>query len=149
MKMVRRSNGVPRRQWFWLALALAIVPSMALARSHAHRIVFAVSSPDENDWKMAAHNIPHLISGFQPDPVEVEVVAFGPGIAMLKKDSAVREEIEQMQKQGVHFEACENSMRASHLQIADLAPGVGTVPSGIVEIVRKQEQGWSYIKAGR
>jgi intracellular sulfur oxidation DsrE/DsrF family protein len=28
-------------------------------------------------------------------------------------------------------------------------PGVGMVPAGIVEVVTKQEQGWTYIKAGR
>jgi intracellular sulfur oxidation DsrE/DsrF family protein len=29
-----------------------------------------------------------------------------------------------------------------------LLPSAGTVPAAILEIVMKQEQGWSYIKAG-
>jgi intracellular sulfur oxidation DsrE/DsrF family protein len=40
-------------------------------------------------------------------------------------------------------------MRAQHVTVADLLEGVGTVPAGIVEVVTKQEQGWTYIKAGR
>jgi intracellular sulfur oxidation DsrE/DsrF family protein len=40
-------------------------------------------------------------------------------------------------------------MRARHLELKDLLPGVTPVPSGIVEVVTKQEQGWVYIKGGR
>jgi intracellular sulfur oxidation DsrE/DsrF family protein len=40
-------------------------------------------------------------------------------------------------------------MRMQHVEAKDLLPGVGMVPAGIVEVVTKQEQGWTYIKAGR
>ncbi len=32
---------------------------------------------------------------------------------------------------------------------SNLVAGSVIVPSGIVEIVRRQEQGWTYVKAGR
>jgi uncharacterized protein len=54
-----------------------------------------------------------------------------------------------LQKAGVHLVACANSMRVAHLTVTDLVPNTTVVPSGIVEIVRKQEEGWSYIKGGR
>ncbi len=40
-------------------------------------------------------------------------------------------------------------MRAHNLTQADLVPGAEIVPAGIAEVVRKQEAGWTYIKAGR
>jgi intracellular sulfur oxidation DsrE/DsrF family protein len=44
--------------------------------------------------------------------------------------------------------ACENAMRAHHILSSDLLSGVTTVPSGIVELVRKQEAGYAYVKVG-
>ena len=48
--------------------------------------------------------------------------------------------------QGVRFVACQNTMRQRTLGQADLLPGVGTVPSGAYEIVRRQQEGYSYFK---
>ena len=42
--------------------------------------------------------------------------------------------------------ACQNSMRDRNLKTEDLFPFVSQVDSGVAEIVRKQEKGWSYIK---
>jgi hypothetical protein len=39
-------------------------------------------------------------------------------------------------------------MRMRKVTKADLLDGVGTVPAGVVEIVKKQEAGWIYVKAG-
>ena len=41
------------------------------------------------------------------------------------------------------------SMRKLHLQAEDLVAGSEVVPTGIAEVVRKEEEGWLYIKAGR
>lgn len=40
-------------------------------------------------------------------------------------------------------------MRMQHVSATELIDGVGTVPAGILEIITRQEQGWSYIKGGR
>lgn len=140
-----------KRPLLLLSIALLAFAPMALrAQTPAkHRVLFAVSSPDEADWQMALGNIRNLRAGLKPEPVEIEVVAFGGGIGMVKKGSAVEAEIKTAMADGTVFLACENSMRHAKLTKADLIDGVGTTPSGIVEVVRKQEQGWSYIKAGR
>lgn len=132
-----------------LAFAAALMPLQGLSQSRTHRVVFAITSPNQPDWQLTLGNIGNLKKGFAGEPVEVEVVAYGPGIAMVKKESAVSEGIEALEKDGVTFVACENSMRRMQLTKADLIPGVGTVPSGVVEVVKKQEAGWSYIKAGQ
>ena len=139
------------RKWkFLILVALISFGSLAFAASPSkHRVLFAVSSPDPADWQMVSRNAYNLMQGMQPDSVDVEIVAFGSGIGMLKLDTPVRSDIESLQKAGVHFVACANSMRVAHLTITDLVPNATVVPSGIVEIVRKQEEGWSYIKGGR
>lgn len=114
-----------------------------------HHVVFAVTSGDEADWKMTLGNIRNLMSGLKPDVVEVEVVAYSEGINLVKVGSTMAEEIVALQGQGVKFVACQNSMRMRKLELKDLLPGLTPVPSGIVEVVTKQEQGWAYIKGGR
>src|SRR5258708_7486549 len=63
---------------------LSILPLQA--QTKAHRVLFAMTSPEEANWQLTLNNIRNLISGMAPDPVEIELVAYGPGIAFLKKD---------------------------------------------------------------
>ena len=57
-------------------------------------------------------------------------------------------EVIELSTNNVQFSACENSMRKHHIEKADLLKEVFTVPSGVAEVVLKQEAGWSYLKAG-
>jgi len=132
-----------------LLLTLLFATVSAPAQTKTHRVLFALTSGDEVDWKLMLGNIRNLLSGVAPDAIEVEVVSFGPGIAFIQKGSSVEAEITALQEKHVQFMACENSMRMRKLTIADLVVGAHPVPSGIVEVVTKQEQGWTYIKAGR
>jgi intracellular sulfur oxidation DsrE/DsrF family protein len=121
----------------------------AQAPVREHKVLFAVTSADAGDWGMTMGNIRNLREGLKPDAVQVEVVAYGPGIAMLKKGSTVETDIKALEAEGVVFLACANAMRHQNLTLADLIEGITSTPAGIVEVVRKQEQGWSYIKAGK
>lgn len=140
-----------KRHTVALALVFGAVLSVLpiQAQTKAHRVLFAMTSPEEADWQLTLNNIRNLIGGMAPEPVEVEVVAYGPGIAFLKKDGVNAADIQKLESPHVHFVACGNAMRKQHLEASDLVAGSEVVPAGIVEVVKKQEQGWSYIKAGR
>ena len=47
---------------------------------------------------------------------------------------------------GVTVSACENTMRGQKLVKADMLDGIAYVPAGVVEIMRKQQQGWAYLR---
>ncbi len=132
-----------------ILLALLLPATFAVAQSKPHRVLFVLTSADESDWHMTLLNITNFLKAFPTEPPEVELVAYGPGTAFLRKASTIQPDLEVLAARHVHFVACENSMRMQHLTPADLAPGVTSVPSGVVEVVTKQEQGWPYIKAGR
>ncbi len=131
------------------SLLLCLGCAFGKAQGKVHHVLFAVTSSDEADWRLTMGNIRNLLTGLAPDSVEVEVVAYGPGLALVRKSSSAEADIQALEAKHVRFVACENSMRMQHVTTADLLEGVGTVPSGIVEVVKKQEQGWTYIKAGR
>ena len=140
-----------------LALALLLPGRSAQAQAgdaaaiqnKAHHAIFVLTSGEDADWQMTLANMRNMIKGFAPAKVEIELVAYGPGLPFLKKGSAVQTEIQELEAQQVRFVACENSMRLQHVTAADLAPGVTAVPSGVIELVTRQEQGWAYVKAGR
>ena len=130
-----------------LFFAVALLPASAQAKTH--RVVFALTSGDEADWKLMVGNIRNLVAAFPPDSAEIEVVAYGPGLGFLRKGASPEVEIEALQAKRVRFVACENSMRMQKVTLADLVAKAQSVPSGVAEVVTRQEQGWSYIRAGR
>ena len=132
---------------FTFGAILCMLPLQAQAKTH--RVLFAMTSPDDTDWQLTLNNIHNLTSGMAPEPVEIEVVAYGPGLAFLKRDGAEAAEIQKLESAHMRFIACGNAMQKQHLEPTDLVPGSEVVSYGSIEVMKKQEQGWTYIKAGR
>lgn len=126
-----------------------VPPAIAAAPAESAReqAIFAVSDADPQKWGLTLGNIGNAIDGLGTGAAEIELVVYGPGIAMLKKDSPVADRIAAALKNGVRIVACQNSMRGFHLEQADLAPGVGVVPSGVVELIRRQHAGYAYVRS--
>jgi intracellular sulfur oxidation DsrE/DsrF family protein len=110
------------------------------------RVVLQVSDADPGKWNLALNNARNLQADLGADKVEIEIVAYGPGIGMLKRDSAVGSRVDEALAAGVQVVACENTMRGQKLAKADMLAGVGYVGAGVVEIMRRQQQGWSYLR---
>ncbi len=123
------------------------LPAQA-APAAKHHVVFVITSGTAEDWQRTMTLADHFIAGVKPETTDVEVLAYGPGIGILAKGASTASQMPELEKQGVKFVACQNAMRSAHLTEADLLPGVMSVPSGVVELVRKQEAGFSYIKVG-
>lgn len=114
-----------------------------------HRVVFEVNVDGAEHWQGMLNNVENLQKTFGPETTEMEVVAHGKGLGLiLKTNEAMRERLKVVSDAGVGFAACENTMRRLNLKREDLMPFVTTVDSGVAEVVRKQEAGWSYIKSG-
>ena len=113
-----------------------------------HRIVIQLSSNDTLVWKGLMNNLKHLKAGWA-DSVLIEVVAHGPGLDFLTKGKTTQQEkISHFKQMGITFIACENTMMERKIPKESIIAEAAFVRMGIGEIVRKQEQGWSYIKAG-
>jgi uncharacterized protein len=86
------------------------------------------------------------------DKVKVEVIAFGPGLHMLREDtSPVKARIETMALSApeVSFKACGNTQANMHKaenKDIPIIPQAEVVKSGVVRVMELQEQGWSYVK---
>ena len=114
----------------------------------AHKVVMQLSSSDTLAWKMLMNNIKNLKATWE-DKVAIEVVVNGPGINFLTKEKATQSDrIIYFKSQGVAFMACENTMKERNISKESIIPEAGFVKSAVVEIIQKQEQGWTYIKGG-
>ncbi|MFO1311198.1 MAG: DsrE family protein [Burkholderiales bacterium] len=130
-----------------LAAALAFVaPAHAQQAPARARVVMQVSDNDPAKWNLALNNAKNLQADLGASNVDVEIVAYGPGIGMLKADSVVAGRIGEALGAGVAIVACENTMRGQKLAKEDMLPKVGYVNAGVVELMQKQQQGWAYIR---
>jgi intracellular sulfur oxidation DsrE/DsrF family protein len=113
-----------------------------------HRVVIQISSNDTLVWKGLMNNIKNLKNAWN-DSVAIEVVANGQGIEFLVLGKTTQQEkIGYYKSKGVVFLACENTMAERKISKESIIQESGFVKSAIVEIINRQEKGWSYIKAG-
>lgn len=110
------------------------------------KVVVHVNFPESGVQGAGLKNVTNVLKE-APD-TQIEVVCHGAGIGMVEKARTDHSgAIEALIRKGVKFVACENTMRLKMIRKEDLLPGVGTVPSGAVEVVRKQQrEGFAYFK---
>jgi len=110
------------------------------------RVVIQVTDNDPARWNLTLNNTRNVQEDLGAANVDIEIVAYGPGINMLKADSVVATRIADAVNAGVKVVACENTMRNSKLTKAEMSTAVGYVPAGVVEIMQKQSEGWAYLR---
>lgn len=133
-----------------LVIATSLLGAAVVAQERkSHRIVFEVTSGDTQVWEAVLNNVENVQRAFGIDVTEIRVVAHGRGIGLvMKTNTALADRIAALTTPRVKFSACENTMKRLQIQKQDLLPAAGTVDSGVAEVVRLQEAGWSYIKSG-
>ncbi|HEX7440357.1 MAG TPA: DsrE family protein [Caldimonas sp.] len=137
-----------RRRFLVAAAAICLLPWTAPAQEAAKkiRVVVQVSDADPVRWNLVLNNVQNLQDDLGAANVVVEIVAYGPGIGMLKLDAVSNSRVSEAIKAGVQVTACENTMRNQKLERADMHPSVGYVAAGVVEIIRRQQEGWAYLR---
>jgi len=133
----------------WMRRAAAIVALMLAFGAVADERQFVVMQMNDDDaqrWRPALGTVRNLLTDVGKDKVQIEIVVYGPAIHMLRFDSVVGAQLTDLAADGVWLRACGNSMAAHKLKPGDLHPSVEIVPSGVVEILKRQKEGWVYIK---
>jgi uncharacterized protein len=140
---MRLSTQFARR--FVLTLA-AVVALGSAGSALAEKIVIQVSDGNAMTWNQALNVVGNLRDAYGPD-TQIELVAFGQGINMLKFDAPVASRLLEAQaKLGARVYACENSMGRNKLSRNDMAPDVIYVKAGVEHIITRQREGWVNIR---
>jgi uncharacterized protein len=141
---------IHRRALSAVLLALALAPLGAVnaqtVGAKAHKVVFQVSDAEPAKWNLALNNVKNVQQDLGKDKVAIEIVAYGPGIGMLTMDSIVGARIAEALGSGVSVVACENTMRNQKLVRDDMLPKIGYVEAGVVQLMKRQQEGYAYIR---
>jgi hypothetical protein len=138
-----------------LAAAVAFAPAPAPAqstpqpaaqKSERYRVVLQVSDADPAKWNLALNNARNVQEDLGKGNVDVEIVAYGPGLNMLKSDSKVADRLAQALDNNIGLMACENTMRNTKVQKSDMYSGISYVDAGVVHIMKRQREGWAYVR---
>lgn len=112
-------------------------------------VVLQISEDDPKLWNVVLNNTQNIVSYFDSEEVQVVVVAYGPGLRMLFADSPVAQRVQSLDRNGVEFDACNNTLegmtRAMGHKPELIAQSV-LVPSGVVRLMQLEEHKFDYIR---
>lgn len=129
-----------------VAAATAFGPVISHAQPERQKVVLQVSDADPAKWNLALNNARNIQADLGKDKVEVEIVAYGPGLDMLKADSKVNGRLAQAIDSNIGLMACENTMRNTKVSKDDMYHGIRYVDAGVVHIMKRQREGWAYVR---
>ena len=109
------------------------------------RVIVQISTPETRIWNQALNYVENLQELYGKDNVEIEIVALGWGIGLLKFDSPMATRVADSLKRGAKLQACEVTMGRQKLTKQDMLPDIGYVKAGLGQIIKRQKEGWSYI----
>ena len=121
---------------------------MGASKPAKERVVLQVSDGNPATWQLTLNVVDNLRRGFAKRNVdsEIAIVAFGPGIQIMKDDTVVANRMRDTMKEGTQMVACENSMGRFKLTREIMLDKISYVEAGVIDIIEKQHQGWSVIR---
>ncbi len=117
--------------------------------SENHRVLIELTSDDPKVWEGVLNNVENVRKALGAQATAVEVVAHGKGLGLLiASTTPLAARVATLASEGVVFAACQNTMKKLGIDASQLVPAATPVDSGVAEVVRKQEGGWTYLKGG-
>jgi len=134
------------KKWF-LALCMISVSTIICAQENKLMVVWDVADADTASTAGVFRQINNALA--QVPDLQIEVVFHGQAIFGMVKDSTIfTSRIKAAKEKGVTLAVCNNSLRRYKVDPSQITPDAIVVPSAVVELIRKQSEGWSYLKAG-
>jgi intracellular sulfur oxidation DsrE/DsrF family protein len=114
-----------------------------------HRIVLQLSDNDPKKQALVISVAYNLLKLYDPDKVAIEVVAFGPGIDLLRPGNDNRKLIESLVAQGVRFDVCLNTVDTIERETGkrpEIIPAAIPVQVGVGQILSLTENGYTLVR---
>lgn len=128
--------------------SLGLVQATANTDTETRHLVIQMNTADQDTQSHVLSNIVNLQKHYGLDNIEIEVVAYGPGIWFVTEKSAFKNRVESLMMQEVVFTACGNTLNtveAKNGSRPTLLDGVEETIAGIARIMDLQDQGWNYL----
>ena len=133
-----------------LFMMLSATPATAAEATFAdYKYVLHISDMDPSKQDLILNNATNLLAAYPPGGVEVEIVAYGPGLRLMFEQNVHAKRIDALSQSGVKFSACGVTLKGMTAQLGyepKLNPEAKVVPGGIVRIGELVKQGYIYVK---
>ena len=140
-------------------LLVTVTAARADENEKAHRLALHIDERDEAKMNLVLNNAVNVSDFYtaKAEEIEIEIVAYGPGLHMLRTDTApshIQERIKSFAQSmpAVTFSACDNTRigmaksEGKKPEEIPLARQAKIVPAGVVRLMELQELGWTYVK---
>jgi len=129
----------------FLFVSLLLISSSVLKAQH--KIVWDMPSGDTAQQRVLFKQVGNVLAA--ASDTKIEIVFHGNSVYGLLKDTGYfKEQIIGFYKKGVVIAVCNNALKSRNINPDRVIPEAVIVPVAILELVKKQEAGWIYIKAG-
>jgi intracellular sulfur oxidation DsrE/DsrF family protein len=126
----------------------------AVAAEEETRIVFHLTNADQAVAGELLDEIEGMLTAYEADgrPLRVEVVSHSEGLDLLRERLSMHQSrIHQLANRyaNLTFVACQNTidrLRVEHGIEVKLIPDAEVIDSGVNHVVKRQKEGWSYIR---
>lgn len=140
---------------------LAATMLMPATQSHANerygkqKVVYHINyngGEDDKLYRGALRNIQNHINAVGAENMEIKVVLHGNGLGLLsqaKSNELLRGQVLELKGQSVDVHVCNNTLKGRKISYEDDLFDVfeeDIVPSGVAELSRLQQMGYTYIK---
>ena len=142
-----------------LAMALLMAASATSARAQQaplqdkpfaeHKVVLQLSDNDPKKQGMVISVANNLMKFYDPDKVAVEIVAFGPGIDLLRPENPNRKLVESLVAQGARVDICLNTVDTLERDTGkrpDYIAAATPVQVGVAQILFLTENGYTLVR---
>ncbi len=133
-----------------LLMMSVATPARSAEESFAdYKYVLQMSDMDPSKQALVLNNASNLLEAYPPGAVQVEIVAYGPGLRLLFADNVNAKRVDSLSQSGVKFSACGNTLHAMTKLLGyepKLNPDATVVPGGVVRIGDLVRKGYVYIK---
>lgn len=113
--------------------------------TETYKVVMQLSSSDYGIHKAMLDQIVNLLNNL--DDIQIEVVIHSQAYPFLLENSLFNLHVQDLKNKNVYFLICKNTLHDHNLILSDLIPGVSMVHSGVAHLVKRQMEGWAYLKA--
>lgn len=104
---------------------------------------------ENNKWNLLLKNVSNLLNATDSEKINIEVLANSEAVKYYDISQDLNTDIETMEslyKKGVKFVACNNALTSYEIKKEDIVEFVDIVPTGVLELIKKQSEGYAYIK---
>ena len=137
-------------------ISISFVSAGFAGDGQLHHIAIQIDQNDPQMMNLVLNNATNVIEHYRAKnlDVDVDIVAYGPGLHMLRADtSPVQDRIKHLKDMvfpgKIQFSACNNTkqgMEKAEGHPISIVADATIVPSGVVHLMELQEQGWSYVR---